>query len=193
MKRIPRNYRAIRLDQFIPYIYSLEECHNILHAYDPDCSEFIYFDNTFRLRGNYVYFYNFMDSTDELCIDICFKSRLVHDNWEILRKFIYLSSFSNKFDGKELVNKISPIDLPFSEHVKVQKIVINSNLTITFTIKDCKYKIGFKYSKSGSLFIGFYEFLDSYIMNTIFQEFYNKNEIKDVEDNLAKILNEIQK
>lgn len=55
MKRISRNYKATRLDQFIYHVYSLDTCLDILCLYDPDYSSFRYTNDEIILREDYIY------------------------------------------------------------------------------------------------------------------------------------------
>lgn len=192
MKYISKNYRAIRLDQFIYCIYPLETCSDILHAYDSDCSEFCHVANTFRLRYDHIYCYNLMDSVDELYVDIYLKSKLVLDNWGMLRKFLCLSSYGNKFDGKGLIRKLFPINLPLDKFTAIKRIVLDERMTITFTVKDCRYEIITENNRSGMLFISFYEYLDDTVIYTIYQKIcYDKEQVREIEEGITKVINEV--
>lgn len=144
------------------------------------------------LRYDHIYCYNLMNSTEELYVDIYLKSRLVLDNWEILRKFLCLSSYGNRFDEKELIKGLSPINLHLNESVKVRRIILGERMTITFTVKDCRYEIVFKNNRSGMLFVEFYEYLGDTVIDTIFQKIcYDKEQVREIEESILEVINEI--
>ena len=191
MKRISRNYKATRLDQFIYHVYSLDTCLDILCLYDPDYSSFRYTNDEINLRGDYIYCrreYR-LDHTGELYVEVNLRSGLVSNNWEALRRF-FESSFSDSYgdNGRELIRELLPINLPLDRSVTVKKIILDEKLTITLSVRDCYYTLTVRYDSETQLYIELCEEFEEYYPDMIYQEFFNKNQTEKVEQDLSKII-----
>lgn len=191
MKRISRNYKATRLDQFIYHVYSLDTCLDILCLYDPDCSSFRYTNDEIILREDYIYCrreYR-LDHTGELFVEVNFRSGLVSNNWEALRRF-FGSSFSDSYgdNGRELVKELLPINLPLDRSIIIEKIILDEELTVILFIRDCRYNLTVRYDSETRLYITLCEEFDYHLQHMIYQEFCNKGQTKEVEQALSRII-----
>lgn len=191
MKRISRNYKATRLDQFIYHVYSLDTCLDILCLYDPDYSSFRYINDEFNLRGDYIYCrreYR-LDHVGELFVEVNLRSGLVSNNWEALRRF-FESSFSDSYgdNGRELIRELLPINLPLDRSIIIEKIILDEELTITLSVRDCYYTLTVRYDSETQLYIELCEEFEEYYSDMIYQEFFNKNQAEKVEQDLTKII-----
>ena len=191
MKRISRNYKATRLDQFIYHVYSLDTCLDILCLYDPDYSSFRYTNDEFNLRGDYIYCrreYR-LDHTGELYVEVNLRSGLVSNNWEALRRF-FESSFSDSYgdNGRELVKELLPINLPLDRSIIIEKIILDEELTVILFIRDCRYNLTVRYDSETQLYITLCEEFDYHLQHMIYQEFCNKGQTKEVERDLSRII-----
>lgn len=191
MKRISRNYKATRLDQFIYHVYSLDTCLDILCLYDPDYSSFRYTNDEIILREDYIYCrreYR-LDHTGELYVEVNLRSGLVPNNWEALRRF-FGSSFSDSYgdNGRELVKELFPINLPLDRSIIIEKIILDEELMVILSIRDCRYNLTVRYDSETQLYITLCEELEDRHQYIIYQEFCNKDQTKGVERDLSRII-----